>query len=333
MAGEPVTPRRLWTAVVISLAIAIACALSLPLVGSAKVEYGRALAGVYPDHAILFQVRVPRVLLAMLAGGALALAGVIFQGLLRNGLADAYTLGVSSGASLGAVIAISSGWRDLFGMHALWVCAFLGASTTLLGVMGVASDGGKVSPYTLLMAGITINSICLAGILFLHSMAGLTQSIAITRWLMGGIEPVNISSLAWLSVFVFPVVIYVWRRARDWNLLSVGEEWAAIRGVSTQRLMLSGYVVGSVLTGAVTALTGPIGFLGLIVPHALRLMIGADHRVLTPCSFLAGASFLALCDTGSRTLMAPAEIPVGVITSLLGGPFFIWLLRSRLRKG
>ena len=149
---------------------------------------------------------------------------------------------------------------------------------------------------------------------------------------MGGIEPVAYSTIGWLALLVIGIMVYVFSRARDWNLLAVGEDWAAARGVSTSRLIFVGFLAGSLLTGSVTALTGPIAFLGLIVPHALRLRIGADHRLLLPASFLLGGGFLVICDTISRTVLAPTEIPVGVITAMLGGPFFIWLLRSKRRS-
>jgi iron complex transport system permease protein len=223
------------------------------------------------------------------------------------------------------VLAICLGLR-------VWVFSFGGAALVLLLVVAVASEGRRMSSFTLLLAGVTINSICLAVILFLQSLANVGQSFAIVHWLMGGIDPVEYSTLGWLALAVLPALAYVFVRARDWNLLAVGEEWAAARGVSVSRLMLAGYLVGSLVTGSVTALTGPIGFVGLIVPHALRLRLGADHRLLVPCSFLLGAAFLAACDTVARTLLAPTEIPVGVVTAMLGGPFFIWLLRSRRRS-
>jgi len=163
-------------------------------------------------------------------------------------------------------------------------------------------------------------------------MADFGQSFAIVRWLMGGIDAVEYSTLAWLALAVVPFVLYLVWKARDWNVLTVGEEWASARGVSTSRLMLSGYIAGSLVAGSITSLTGPIGFIGLIVPHALRLKVGADHRLLIPCSFFVGAAFLAACDTVGRTLLAPTEVPVGVITAMLGGPFFIWLLRSKRRS-
>jgi iron complex transport system permease protein len=272
------------------------------------------------------------VLLSLVAGGALAVAGVRFQALLRDALATPYTLGISSGASLGAVLAISFGWQNIAGLPGVWAASFLGSGITLFLVLGIATEGRRMSSFTLLLAGVTINSICLALILFLQNLASFGQSFAIVRWLMGGIEAVEYSSVAWLAALVLPLCVFIFLRAREWNLLAVGEEWAMARGVSTARLLLVGYLAGSLIAGSVTALTGPIGFVGLIVPHALRLRLGADHRLLIPCSFFAGAAFLTICDAVARTLLAPAELPVGVITAIAGGPFFIWLLRSRRRS-
>lgn len=328
---EPVNAARLWTAIGLSAAVLLAVLLAMPLLGSSHLSYGRALQGLPPDREILLY-RASRVALAALAGGALATAGVLFQALLRDALADPYTLGVSSGASLGAVLAICFGWQEAAHLPAVWVSAFAGASAALTLVMTIARERGRVSSFTLLLAGVTINSICLAAILFLQNLASFGQSFAIVRWLMGGIDAVEWPALAGLAAAVLPVCGYVFLRARDWNLLAVGEDWAAARGVSTSSLVLSGYLAGSFVTGSVTALTGPIAFIGLIVPHALRMRVGADHRVLLPCAFLLGAAFLAVCDTVARSALSPTEIPVGVITAMLGGPFFIWLLKSKRRS-
>jgi iron complex transport system permease protein len=252
--------------------------------------------------------------------------------MLRDALATPYTLGVSSGASLGAVAAICLGWREVAHLPAVWVSAFLGAVLVLALVLGIATEGRRMSSFTLLLAGISINTICLACILFLQYIATFGQTFAIVRWLMGGIDAVEYPTLAWLAAAVLPVLGIVFAKAREWNLMAVGEDWASARGVNTSRLIVTGYLLGSFMTGSVTALTGPISFVGLIVPHALRLRLGADHRMLIPCSFLLGASFLAICDTLARTALAPTEIPVGVVTALLGGPFFIWLLRSKRRS-
>jgi iron complex transport system permease protein len=246
--------------------------------------------------------------------------------MLRDPLAEPYTLGVSSGASVGAVLGIC------FGFRATGLLSLIGAAAVLLIVLGVAMQGRRLSSFTLLLTGVTMNSMSFAVIMFLHNLATFSQSFAISRWLMGGLDAVEYSTLAWLAAAIVPVSVLVTMRARQWNLLAVGDDWAASRGVSTSLLTTFGYIAGSILTGLVTALTGPIGFVGLIVPHALRLRFGADHRVLLPCSFLLGGAFLCICDTLSRTVLAPTEIPVGVLTALAGGPFFIWMLRSRRRS-
>lgn len=320
---------RLWSALALSAAVLLLTLVFTPLIGSARIDYGRAFAGLSPDAEILFQARLPRVLLSALAGGTLALAGVIFQALLRNTLAEPYTLGIASGSSLGAVIAICFGWGISANLPGLWAAAFAGALAVLLIVAGIAYEARHLSPFTLLLSGVTINSICIALILFLQNLATIGQSFSIMRWLMGGIDIASYPSILALAGIVLPVGAFLFWHARSWNLLAIGEEFAATRGASTGRLMLAGYVSASLITGCVTALTGPIGFVGLIVPHAIRLRAGADHRLLIPCSFLLGAAFLAWCDTAARTILAPTEVPVGVITALLGGPFFLWLLRNR----
>ncbi len=312
--------------ILLSAAALAVVAVAAPLIGSTHIDLASAFAGVSPDHEIFFYARLPRVILAMLGGAGLAVTGVLFQCMLRDPLAEPYTLGVSSGASVGAVMAIC------FGLRATGVASLIGAAVVLLVVLGMSLEGRRLSSFTLLLTGVTMNSMAFAVILFLHSVASFAQSFAISRWLMGGLDAVEYSTLAWLAAAVLPVCGVVLWRAPQWNLLAVGEEWAASRGVSTVQLTTLGYVAGSILTGLITALTGPIGFVGLIVPHALRLRFGADHRALLPCAILLGAAFLVVCDTLSRTVIAPTEIPVGVLTALCGGPFFLWLLRSRRRS-
>ena len=202
----------------------------------------------------------------------------------------------------------------------------------LLLILLIASQDRRISSFTLLLSGVTVTTTCFGLILLLQTLANFSQSVAIVHWLMGSIEIVDARTLAWLAAVSLPVCAYVMSRARDWNLLSIGEDWAATRGVATGRLMLGGFLAGSFLVGTITSITGPIGFVGLIIPHALRLRMGADHRVLLPCAFFLGAAFLVVCDTLARTVMAPTEIPVGVVTSVLGGPYFIWLLRSNRRR-
>ncbi|MFL6450319.1 MAG: FecCD family ABC transporter permease [Bryobacteraceae bacterium] len=322
-----------WLAIfLICCAILLTSLVASVLIGSSSLSLERAFRGLQPDHEILVSLRLPRALLALWTGGALSLSGVLFQALLRESLAEPYTLGVAGGASLGAVLAICFGWNAFGGVSAVCLAAFVGAGIVLGAVVLIASEGGRMSSLSLLLAGITVNSICAAIILFLSNLAGFMQSFAITRWMIGGLDAPSYTSLLGLTVALVPVCLFVFWRSREWNVLALGEDWAATRGVSTGKLLFIGCVGGSVLTGTVTALTGPIGFVGLIVPHAMRLWVGADHRILIPTSFLIGAAFLALSDVLSRTILAPVEVPVGVITAFVGGPCFIWMLRRRTRR-
>jgi iron complex transport system permease protein len=314
------------TPIVWSFAFFATVALITPAIGSTHISLARAFAHTSPDYEIFFFARLPRVILALIGGAALSVTGVLFQCMLRDPLAEPYTLGVSSGASVGAVLGICLGFR------AIGLLSLAGAALVLLIVLGVSIEGRRLSSFTLLLTGVTMNSMSFAVIMFFHNLATFSQSFAISRWLMGGLDAVEYSTLAWLAAAVVPVCVLATARAREWNLLAVGDDWAASRGVASGRLIAFGYVAGSILTGLVTSLTGPIGFVGLIVPHALRIRLGADHRVLLPCSFLAGGAFLCVCDTLARTVIAPTEIPVGVLTALAGGPFFIWLLRSRRKS-
>jgi iron complex transport system permease protein len=298
-------------------------------IGSSSQTWFQALRGEEPARQIMLGFRLSRVLLAGLAGGALAVAGLLFQTLVRDALADPYTLGVSSGGSLGAVLAIVFGWREVAGLPAMAASSFAGSAIVMLVVLVLASKGRRLSSFTLLLSGITINSICMALVLFLHNLSNYGDLFAIDRWLMGGIDSMDYTSLAALAALLLIVVGFVFSKARQWNLLAVGEDWVEARGIAVQPLILSGFLAGSLLTASVTSCVGPIGFVGLLVPHALRLRFGADHRVLIPVAFFAGAIFLIICDTAARTLLSPTAIPVGVITALLGGPFFLYLLSSR----
>jgi iron complex transport system permease protein len=313
----------------ISAGLLLSAALICPWLGPTNISLENVLDPSSTARQIFVSARIPRVLLALLAGGALATAGVLFQALMRDALATPDTLGVSSGASLGAVAAICFGWADSNSLGGIWTAALLGASAVLAIVIGLSRNGQRFSSFTLLLAGITINSICVAFMLFLQSVTSLGRSLAITRWLMGGLDSVPYSTLALLAAFVIPSTALLLYHANSWNLLAMGHDWAIAKGIDARRQLRLGYALGSILAGAVTALTGPIGFAGLIVPHALRMLIGPDHRILLPASFLIGGAFLAFCDALGRTLFAPAELPVGVITALLGGPFFLYVLASR----
>ena len=312
-----------------SAAAFCAAAILLPLVGPSPLDFGRVWARADPDWTILIQLRVTRTLLGLFGGAALALAGSLFQAMLRDGLATPYTLGVSTGASLGAVIAIALGWHVFAGVSGVWAGALAGAAAVLVLVVTAATRQRRLSAIGLLLAGVATNSVCAALILLIHGLSGMSQSFTISRWLIGSLDALEYAPLLTYMAGVLVVSGLVIRRARQWNLLAVGEAWAATRGAQVDRLMFVGYTSGSVLAATTVALAGPIGFVGLVVPHLVRTRISADDRVLMPCAFFLGGVLLASCDAIGRVVLAPAEVPAGAITALIGGPYLVWLVRQR----
>lgn len=310
-----------------SAALFLAAAAFLPFVGPSPLDWGLVFQRQEPEWSILINLRLSRTLLGLFAGGALALAGALFQSMLRDSLADPYTLGVSTGASVGAVLAIAFDWHTVAGIVGIWAGALAGAAVILFVVMGTATANGQLSSSSLLLAGIAINSVCAALILLIHSLSGISQSFAISRWLIGGLDAVEWPTLLFYVAIVMVSAVLVVRQGRQWNLLAVGDAWAATRGTPVRRALTQGYLAGSVLAAVTVALTGPIGFVGLVVPHVLRRRVGGDDRVLMPCAFLLGGSLLALCDAIGRSIIAPAEIPAGAITAFIGGPHLIWMIR------
>jgi len=304
--------------------------LITPWIGSTPVTWRNVVAGVSPDREIFLIARLPRILFGAIAGGALAVAGVLFQAILRNSLATPFTLGVSTGSSFGAVVAIWLGFGTVvLGIPFVSLAAFVGAFLTILLVFFIARTGKALPTFTLLLAGVTLNFVFGALIMFIHFAANFTQGYMMTRWTMGSVDTADMNAVMRTAPFVIACLIALIWISPQLNPLAGGEEWATSRGVNVGRLKKSSYFIGSILTGAITAFTGPIGFVDLIVPHAIRLAAGPDHRILIPASFFLGSAFLVLCDTAARTIFAPTEIPVGVITALIGGPFFIVLLRRK----
>jgi iron complex transport system permease protein len=328
------TPGRLaavLAACAVFLAGSAACALIVGADG--LLDLGRALSGD-PAHdreaQIFFLSRLPRALAGAVAGAGLAASGVTFQALLRNPLAEPYTLGVSSGAALGAVIAIRLGVDT-----AVPLFAFAGALAAVGVVWRLARVGSTRPPATLLLAGITLAFVCSAATMLVQHTASFQESYRIVRWMMGGLDWIPGADLARSAAVVGAGLAFLLFRARDLNALAAGTEAAASVGVRVELAVGVGYVAASLVVGAVIAVAGPIGFVGIIVPHALRALVGPDHRALLPASILAGAGFVMLADTAARTVLAPEQLPVGVVTALLGGPFFLFLLvsekgRSRL---
>ncbi len=316
------------------LFLATLCAT--PLIGSTHIDLANALSGgVYAqnnlDANILFQVRLPRILLGALAGAALSVSGAVFQALLRNDLAAPFTLGVSSGAALGAVLAIVLNFNiSILGFPMVSLFSFLGALGTILLVFSlVRTRHGEFPTGILLLAGVTANFFFAAMVMFLHYISDFSQSFRILRWLMGGLDITDYQTVFSIAPMVFLGIALLGYVSRDLNLISTGVHSATSRGVDVSRIQKIGFITASLITGTVVAITGPIGFVGLIVPHISRLFVGSDLRILIPASMLFGASFLVICDTIARTLIAPTEIPVGIITAMLGGPFFVWLLKRK----
>jgi iron complex transport system permease protein len=304
-------------------------ALILPWIGPGSIELDRVLAKAAPDYPIFVELRVSRTLLGLLAGGALSLTGSLFQAMLRDSLASPYTLGVSAGAALGAVLTIALNLDRLLGFPAAWVGAMAGAAAVLLIVAGASWKRGQLSGVRLLLSGIALNSICSAFILLINSVARDRRSFSITQWLLGSVDAVSYRALFAFAAAVAAASAVVISQARGWNLLAVGETWAGSRGADIRRLTFTGYCCGSVLTAGAIALTGPIGFVGLIVPHLVRSRISADNRILMPCSLLLGGVMLAGCDAIGRIALAPAEVPAGAVMALIGGPYLVWLVRKR----
>ncbi|MBM3818769.1 MAG: iron ABC transporter permease [Acidimicrobiia bacterium] len=309
-------------------ALFITAAVVLPFIGPSRIDVGHVWNRQNPDWSILTQLRTSRTLLGLFAGGALALAGSLFQSMLRDALATPYTLGVSTGASLGAVLAIAGNWHMTMGVTGVWAGALTGAALVLLLVMGAARRDRQLSVSGLLLAGIAINSICGALILLVHGLTGVSQSFAISRWLIGSLDAIEFRTLAVYVTVISMISLVTIRQARQWNLLAVGEAWAATRGARVTRALVGGYLAGSVLAATTVALTGPIGFVGLVVPHLLRARMGGDDRLVMPCAFLVGGALLASCDALGRVVLAPAEVPAGAITAFIGGPHLIWAIRK-----
>ncbi len=311
-----------------SAVLFVIAAILLPFIGPSQLDFNAVLSGREPDRSILTQLRLSRTLLGLIAGGGLALAGSLFQSMLRVSLATPYTLGVSTGASLGAVLAIAAGLDARLGITGVWIGAFAGSALVLFLVMGAARKERQVSVSGLLLAGIAINSVCGSLIILVHSLSGLSKSFAISRWLIGSLDAIDFPTLAIYIAVIITMSAMVIRQARHWNLLAVGEAWATTRGAQVNRSLVGGYLAGSILAASTVALTGPIGFVGLVVPHMLRSRVGGDDRIVMPCAFLIGGVLLASCDAIGRVLLAPAEIPAGAITALIGGPHLIWVVRK-----
>jgi iron complex transport system permease protein len=325
----------MWTLVGFGALAAGAC-LFAPLVGSTRISLAAVFDRSIPyadniDAQIFFVARLPRVIAAALVGSALALSGVVFQALLRNPLASPDTLGVSAGASLGAMMAITFNLDfSVLGVSAVPLASFSGSIGALAIVYGLSTARRRgTSAVVLLLGGVTLHALLSAVIAFVQYLADFTETFRNVRWLMGSLDVASFSPIvAALVPMAFAGAGFA-TLPRVLDLISVGSESAAARGVNVERTERVALVSASLATGAAVSLAGPVAFVGIIVPHLVRLIVGADHRLVLPASALFGGAFLIGCDLVARTIVAPLELPVGIVTAIIGGPVFLWLLFRR----
>jgi cobalamin transport system permease protein len=326
---------RSWALVWLSIAslATIVCAVA----AGPRGTWSTLGAGDDIESRIVMEVRLPRVSLGFLVGAALATAGMAFQALFRNALATPYTLGVSAGASLGAAIYVSTGMTaSLAGIPGHAFAALAGAVSSIVLVYAIARATGGLSS-ALLLAGVAVSFLFTSVIVAIQYVGDVTTSFRIGRWLLGGLEVVGFVPVVQVLPFAVVGIAILLTIPRELDLLVVGEESAAARGVSVGTVKTLVFAAASLMVGGVVATCGPIGFVGLVVPHIGRLLVGPGHRTLGPFSVLAGGTFLVACDAVGRTVVAPVEIPVGIITALIGGPFFLAMLvqghaRNRIRR-
>ncbi|HST62294.1 MAG TPA: iron ABC transporter permease [Longimicrobium sp.] len=279
--------------------------------------------------SIVQKLRLPRTILAALVGGSLAASGAAFQALLRNPLAEPFILGVSGGAAVGAATAIVL-TGALASSGIVSVSALIGALAAIVFVMRVGTSVGRtLDTRVLLLAGVVAGAFFNACIMLILTFARTESFRAAIFWMMGSFGGATWRSIGALSIAVVPAMLILFALSRPLNLLAIGEETAAYLGVRTERVKLIAYGTASLLTAASVAASGVIGFVGLVIPHVARMMWGADHRFLLPASVLLGATFIVLADALARTVAAPTELPIGVVTAFVGVPFFLWLLRRR----
>ena len=325
----PLTPARLVGSLLLLGALLVATLFVCAGIGSSGAGWSDLLQG--GDGAVtILRLRLPRLILAAIAGAALGAAGAVFQAVLRNPLADPYILGVSGGAALGAFAVTAAGFQAMVPFWPLrQAAAFAGAILTVLFIFLLSSVGGRVASYPMLLIGVVTNTVYLALIMFIQTIVELTRLHGLRIWMIGSIPIEGYDVLTPLAVVTAAGVFAISLLGRDLNLLSAGEDAARSLGIGVERSRLLLVGTASLVTAAAVAVTGPIGFVGLIVPHVARIFFGPDHRLLGPAAALCGAIFLAAADTVARTALSPTELPVGVITAMAGGPFFLWLYRRQ----
>jgi iron complex transport system permease protein len=337
--GRRLTARRWLIGMLSCVAIAVVVAAVASFLGVSADRGGRhlawlgtdAIAADAADHAI-WMLRVARVLSAVIVGGALAGAGCALQALLRNPLAEPFTLGISSGSSLAAVVAIRLGIEGALGGLGIGTAAFVGAAGTLIVIARLARVGNHLPPATMLLAGVTVSMFCSAASVLIQYTSDFADQQHMLIWTIGGLDSARLGPVEYAALPIALGLVGLIAYARELNALAAGPEVAASLGVAVERTERAVFALASLLVGVAIALAGPIGFVGLIVPHALRSLLGPDHRLLLPASVVGGGVLLVACDTLARTIVSPAQLPTGAITAVLGGPFFIAILIRQKRR-
>jgi iron complex transport system permease protein len=320
--------RLLKAMAILTLLLAVSTAVAL-IAGSQKLDFSRLLSDPF-TRTLFFRLRLPRVLMGLTIGASLAVTGASLQALFRNPLADPYTLGISGGGALGASVAIALGWSlRVAGVPLVFLASFLGAMLAATLVRAIARTGAVILPGALLLSGVVVNLVSLAAVLTIQYVADPNSSLQILRWMVGSLDVIGIAPVGYMLILLVPAWLALLALSRQLNLLAIDEDTAATLGVNVRRCETVIHTLCSLVVGVTVAMGGAIGFVGLIVPHAVRLMFGEDLRIVLPGSLLLGAAFLVLADALGRTALPSGELPVGAITGLLGGPAFLWLLRRR----
>ncbi len=329
------TKIKYWLFIILLLSALLALTVIIALcTGSAGIDVKKIPSIILhgkdtTDYNILFKIRMPRIILGIAVGGALSLAGAILQGIFRNPLVEPYTLGISGGASLGVCLNIMFKWHLILGIIAYPLSGFLGASAVISLVYLISIKTGIIKTDTMLLTGVMISFVSSSLVMLLMAVSRSDELQTIVFWIMGSLDETNLTLIKVSCMGTFTGLVISLFFCLDLNALSLGEEEAINLGINIERSKKVLFVTASILTGISVSVGGIIMFAGLIVPHFIRMTVGADHRILLPGSFLAGASFLTLCDVIARTIISPLELPVGVITGIIGGVVFIYVLTRK----
>ncbi len=324
----PAGDRAVRAMTVLTLILIVSVAVGLA-VGSQHINPASLFSDSF-SRTLFFRLRLPRVLMGMVIGASLAVTGGALQALFRNPLADPYTLGVSGGGALGASVSIALGWSArVAGIPLVFAASFAGAMLAVSVVRTMARTGMVVLPGALLLSGVAVNLICAAGVLTIQYLTDPGSALRILRWLMGSLDVVGLDPVLRMLMVLAPAWLALLAFSRQLNLIAIDEDTAATLGVNVRRCEAIVHALCALIVGVTVSAGGAIGFVGLIVPHAVRRMFGEDLRIVLPGSLLLGAAFLVLADALARAALPSSELPVGAITGLLGGPVFLWLLRRR----